>query len=82
MKVPVCSYIGALTRYPFQEADSDSTSEEEGRHISSSRAQSAPEARLIMKNFQKSVLGLALGNRPLIVSLNAKLNAWPGHKSA
>ena len=60
----------------FQEASSDSMSEEEeGRPISSSPAQSAPEARLIMKNLQKSVLGLALGNRPLIVSLNAKLNA-------
>ncbi len=28
-----------------------------------------------MKNFQKSVLGLALGNMFLIVSLNAKLKA-------
>ena len=30
------------------------------------------------KKRQKSVLGLALGNRPLIVSLNAKLNACVG----
>lgn len=37
-----------------------------------------PEARLTAKNCQKSVLELYLGNRPLIVSLNAKLKACSG----
>ena len=33
---------------------------------------------LVAKNFQKSVRGLYLGNRFLMVSLKAKLNAWVG----
>ena len=36
---------------------------------------SAPEARLMAKKRQKSVRGLTRGNIPLMVSLNAKLNA-------
>ena len=38
----------------------------------------APEAKLMAKKRQKSVRGLALGNMPLMVSLNAKLNACVG----
>jgi hypothetical protein len=38
----------------------------------------SPEAILMAKNFQKSVLGLALGNRFLMVSLKAKLKACVG----
>ncbi len=38
----------------------------------------APEAMLMAKNFQKSVLGLALGNMFLMVSLKAKLKACVG----
>jgi hypothetical protein len=34
-----------------------------------------PDARLVAKKRQKSVLGLYLGNSALIVSLNAKLKA-------
>lgn len=37
-----------------------------------------PEAMLMAKNFQKSVLGLCEGKRFLIVSLNAKLKACVG----
>ena len=39
---------------------------------------SPPEAMLMAKNFQKSVLGLALGKRFLMVSLKAKLKACVG----
>jgi len=39
---------------------------------------SAPEARLMAKKRQKSVRGLALGNRRLMLSLNAKLKACVG----
>ncbi len=39
---------------------------------------SAPEARLIAKKRQKSVRALALGNRRLMLSLNAKLKACVG----
>jgi hypothetical protein len=37
-----------------------------------------PDARLVAKKRQKSVLGLYLGNSALIVSLNAKLKACGG----
>lgn len=42
------------------------------------RINELPEAILVAKNFQKSVLGLYLGNRFLMVSLNAKLKACVG----
>merc|ERR1719199_2203049 len=37
-----------------------------------------PDAMFTPKNGQKSVFGLYVGNKSLIVSLNAKLNAWVG----
>lgn len=37
-----------------------------------------PEAMFTRKNIPKSVLGLYLGKRALMVSLKAKLKAWVG----